>query len=274
MVYPGRPRGNLSTHLSHTAGLPATGAASLNSHAKIPPLHFYPCRLVWNQVTSVCMCVCPSTFSNSHSTCQSHKAGTDRANRRCHIWKVDKVQAMNFRILSQVPITMVWPIADINGLLVPGLCITREALMALARWESGSEVTAGSCRHEATCLRISDLRLNTNVQTQHAAAAGENPEHCPAPMQHFKTISKTSGAHLVRPCGGVGNKENNVKIIQRATMSCRGVGGTICGGIGHACVFSLVWSGSGYDFMYEGVKGRLCVWKHIDCLSDPYTGPQ
>lgn len=116
--------------------------------------------------------------------------------------------------------------------------------------------------------------LNTNIQTQHAAAAGENPEHCPALMQHFKTISKTSGAGFVRPCGGVGSKENNVKIIYSATMLCRGIGGTICGGIGHACVFSLVWSGSGYDCMYEGVKGRLCVWKHIDSLSDPYIGPQ
>lgn len=57
MVYPGHPRGNLSTHLSHTAGLPAIGAASLNSHAKIPPQHFYPCRLHGQRVKSGDQCV-------------------------------------------------------------------------------------------------------------------------------------------------------------------------------------------------------------------------
>lgn len=119
--------------------------------------------------------------------------------------------------------------------------------------------------------------LNTNAQTQHATAAGErtNAQHSPALVQLFKTNKKIYVQVCLTLLGwGVGQKkENNVKNNPTTTLCCGldvatdvGVTGLFVERLDTLRVFSLVRSRSGYDRMYEGVKGRLCVWKHIDCL--------
>lgn len=223
----------------------------------------------------LCLCVCPP-FPYSHATCQPHESEKGRANIRCHIWKMDNVQAMNLRILSQVPITMVWPVADINGLLVPGLCITRgsDGVSLMREREWGHRWLLPAWGNLSANFWP---ELNTNIQTQHAAAAGENTEHCPALMQHFKTISKTSGAGSVWPCGGVGKTENNVKNNPHSsTVVPRRRRDYLRRDWTRVCIFP----GVKWKWIWSHVWGRkratMCLktYRLSVCLSDPYIGPQ
>lgn len=270
IVYSGHPRGSIP------ARLPLIGAASLDSHAKIP-IHFHSCidfRVsVWHQVTSVSVCV--STFSIFMLQLSKNKTQIKTGPCKRYVAAIGKRPP--FRILSR------YDHNDVSHRWYKWFTTAR--LMYHMRGSDGvRSMMEREWGHRWLLQAWDNLsvnfwpELNTNAQTQHATAAGgrTNTQHSPSLMQLLKTKQKNNNSctSLFDLVDGGKRKKTMSKIIQQQCCAVASVWRQMWAWRYYLwrdwtrCVyFPLVWSRNGYDHMYEGVKGRLCVWKHIDCLS-------